>query len=106
MRLDPRRRDEYLHEVGLAYVLMGRYDEAVPVLKRHLARYPNSLGAHLVLAVAYSELGLREQSRAEAAEVIRISPQFSLETWNERSPFKDQTFIDRVLPDLRSAGLK
>jgi adenylate cyclase len=41
MRLDPRLRDAYLFEVGLAYVLMGRYEEAVPVLKQHLARYPN-----------------------------------------------------------------
>ena len=75
MRLDPRNRDVYLYGAGLACVLMGRYEDAVPVLKRHLAQYPNGLGSHLAHAIAYSELGLKEQSQTEAAEVTRISPQ-------------------------------
>jgi adenylate cyclase len=48
MRLDPRNRDLYLVMVGSSYNLMGRYAEAVPVLKRHVERYPNNLGDAVV----------------------------------------------------------
>ena len=44
MRLDPRNRDFYLFEVAWAYTLMGRYAEAVPLLKRALARYRDNMG--------------------------------------------------------------
>src|SRR5260370_17799225 len=55
-RLDPHSRafDEF--EEGAAYVLMGRYQEAVPILRAHLATYPNSMGGHWYLLVASTEL--------------------------------------------------
>lgn len=52
---------------------MGRYAEAVPLLKRHLARYPNEMGGHWLLTVANVELGRMDQARAEVAEVMRLS---------------------------------
>jgi adenylate cyclase len=105
MRLDPRNRDWYLLDVGFSYILMRRYEEAVPILKRHLARYPNVLSAHLFLAVAYSELGLKEQSQAEATKVMRINPQFSLQVFSQ-GPLKDRSLAQSFLGDLRKAGLK
>ncbi len=105
MRLDPRNRDFYLHFEGLSYTQMGRYQEAIPILKRHLARYPNNWAAHSILVVDYTELGREDEARAEAAEVLRISPHFSLERWMQISPQKDQ-YLKRVIADLRKAGLK
>jgi adenylate cyclase len=108
MRLDPRNQDFYRLDMGIAYSVMGRYAEAVPALQRHLERSPNNLLAHAMLAVAYVELGRENEARAEAAEVLRISPQLSLEVWRQRSflGLKDQTLTDRYLADLRKAGLK
>src|SRR5260370_27811335 len=73
-RLDPHSRafDEF--EEGAAYVLMGRYQEAVPILRAHLATYPNSMGGHWYLIVAYSELNRPEQARTEALALLRINP--------------------------------
>jgi adenylate cyclase len=104
MRLDPRNRDNYLVELGYAYSLMGRDAEAIPLLKKHLAHYPDNMFAHLALAAAYSSIGREDEARAEALEVMRISPQFSLEEWAQR--FKDQNTRERVFADLRKAGLK
>jgi adenylate cyclase len=81
---------------------MGRYQEAVPFLERYVANYPNLLYAHIWLAVAYSELGRDEQASAEAAEVLRLSPQYKLPT-PEKAPMKDAR---RFFADLRKAGLK
>ncbi len=105
-RLDPHSRafDEF--EEGVAYVLMGRYQEAVPVLRAHLATYPNFLGGHWYLIVAYSELSRPAEARAEARELLRVSPHFSVGTWKESAPFKDRAFVDRADADLRKAGLK
>jgi adenylate cyclase len=78
MRLDPLNHDFYLVELASAYTIMSRYAEAVPLLKRHLARYPNDIGGHLPLALSYVELGRLDDARAEVAEIMRIAPQFTL----------------------------
>jgi tetratricopeptide (TPR) repeat protein len=106
MRLDPRNRDFYLYFEGWSYTQMGRYQEAIPILKRHLASYPNSITAHMQLIVDYSELGREDEARAEAAEVLRIGPDFSLDAMKRTTPQKDQTVANRVQTDLRKAGLK
>jgi len=106
MRVDPQNPDFYLVEVGEDYVAMGRHREAIPVLKRSLLRYSNNLGSHLFLAIAYAELGQELNARAEAAEILRISPQYSLEaSQSRRSPWRGQ-LKERYLADLRKAGLK
>jgi len=53
-------------------------------------RMPALLHAQLVLALAYSESGREEEAQAAAAEVLRISPNFSLEVARQRSPIKTQ----------------
>ena len=83
LRRKPRVADEHLSSVGIAYYLAGRPEEAIAPLKQYLTRYPNILGAHLTLAAVYSELGKEAEARAEAAEVLRLNPQFSLEVHKE-----------------------
>jgi adenylate cyclase len=106
MRLDPKGRDSYLFYEGWAYTQMGKYAEAIPIFKRHLARYPNDLSTHAVLIVDYTELGREQQAREEAAEVLRISPKFSLDLLMQRAPQTDRAFRERFRSDLRQAGLK
>ena len=72
LRLKPEIADDHLEGVGSAYAVAGRPEEAIAPLKQYLARYPNILGAHLMLAAVYSELGQAAEARAEAAEVLRI----------------------------------
>src|ERR1700730_5593373 len=101
MRVDPRNRDYYLWLEGGAYSQMGRYEEAIPILKRQLARYPNSFAGHYILVVDYSELGRGDEARAEATEVLRLSPNFSLDAEKRLDPQKDQTVANRFYADLR-----
>ena len=61
---------------------------------------------HANLVYAYSELGREQDARAEAAEVLRLSPRFSLEEV-QRMPANWQGPLgQRYLSDLRKAGLK
>jgi len=106
MRLDPRNPERYLFEEGWSYTQMGRYAEAISILKRTLTRYPNNWAAHMLLIVDYIELGREQEARAEAAEVLWISPDYSVDRWMQHSPQKDQAFLKRLIADMRKAGLK
>jgi adenylate cyclase len=113
LRLDPLNRDFYLVELAFAHALMGRYAEAVPLLKSHLARYPNELGGHWLLTVANVELGRMDQARAEVAEVRRLSPQLTVERERRAEehgvgawPLKNRALAERFLADMGKAGLK
>ena len=98
--------DQHLFPIGTAYYLAGRSAEAIAPLRQYLSRYPNFLGAHLNLAAVYSELGREAEARAEATEVLRLNPQFSLEVHKQRAPIKDPALLERHLAALRKAGLK
>jgi adenylate cyclase len=103
MRLDPARQDIYAFEIGTAYDGMRRYREAVSFLQQNLAAYPNNLVARLILADAYVELGRDDDARAEAAEIMRISPHFDLASLRRT---KDEATNKRWVTALRKAGLK
>src|SRR5262245_4133828 len=106
MRLNPRYPAFYLGSLGHAYRLVGRSEEAIAALRRVVTRNPDHLVAHLTLAVVYSELGQEAEARAEVAEILRISPQYSLAVAGQRVPYKDQATVERQLAALRKAGLK
>jgi adenylate cyclase len=94
---------------GLALTLLGRPKEAIPALKRHLAGYPDNFWAHAYLAVDYMELGRGDAARAEAAEAVRLYPQFTVEMVFPTVSLQRKAFpaeIDRFRADLRTAGLK
>jgi tetratricopeptide (TPR) repeat protein len=98
--------DYHLLPAGIAYALAGRYAEALASLKQYLTCYPDILEARLTLAAVYSELGKEAEARAEAAEVLRLNPQFSLEVHKQRVPIKEPATLERHLAALRKAGLK
>ncbi len=96
----------YLYRVGSVYTVAGRYEEARAALRRAHSGYPNRLDIHLMLAVVYSELGQAAEARAEATEVLRLNPHFSLAVHKQRLPIKDPAGLERRLAALRKTGLK
>ena len=106
LRRKPLVKDENLADIGAAYALAGRPEEAIAPLQQFLSRYPNILGAHLALATIYSELGKEAEAQTEATEVLRLNPNFSLEVMRQRSVFKDPARVERPIVALRQAGLK
>jgi adenylate cyclase len=106
MRLNPHYPVWYLDILGWAHNLMGRHKEACEILERALIRNPDLMSTHILLAIIYSETGRLEKARAEVKEILRISPDYSLDVMKERTPFEDQTRLDREIDALRKAGLK
>ena len=106
IRLNPIPPNLYLWSIGLAYCWTGQYEEAITWCEKAVCQEPDSFLAHLMMAGIYSWSGREEEARAEAAEVLRINPKFSLEKFEKRVPLKKKTDKERWIGALRKAGLK
>jgi adenylate cyclase len=51
-------------------------------------------------------MGREQEARAEAAEVLRINPKFSVDSYAKRLKLKDQSTLDNFINALRKAGLR
>lgn len=106
MRLNPMPESFYLYSLGMAYIMTGRYEEAVAACSKAIHTEPKNLFAHVVLAASYSLSGREEEARAEATEVLTIQPKFSLGYFAKTLSFKKQADLERFVNALRKAGLK
>jgi len=92
--------------LGNALMFMGRYEEAVSPYKIAIQRAPNNMWPHIMLTATYSMMGREKEAQAEAAEVLRINPKFSLDFWGKTALIKEQSIRDKIFNALRKAGLK
>jgi tetratricopeptide (TPR) repeat protein len=109
MQLNPAISAWYLNTLATAYALSGRQTEAVATHKRvfdHNPSHADTFQAHLNLAILYVDLGQEEDARAEAGEILKLVPNFSVEVWGQRNPNKDLAQIKQGMAALRKAGLK
>jgi adenylate cyclase len=106
IRLDPVGSTGLYLNFAHALRVVGRFEEAISSYKKSLQREPNNIFAHIGMAVTYVMMGREQEARAEAAEVLRINPNFSVDSWARSLAFKDQSETDKVVNALRKAGLK
>jgi adenylate cyclase len=95
-----------LANLARSYQMIGKYEESVQTYKRLLQDQPNHLTGNLGLTATYSRMGRVEEARAQAAEVLRINPKFSLERWAKTLRFKNPEDAERYLDAMHKAGLK
>jgi adenylate cyclase len=105
IRLNPIGATGIYLNLGIALRMTGKFEEAVSAYRKSIQRAPDNIIAHLGLAATYSMMG-REEARSEAAEVLRINPKFSVDSYAKRLTFKDQSVTDKYIDALRKAGLK
>ena len=109
MQLNPAMPAWHLTLLGLAYSRSGRQIEAVAILRRVLDRnlsHGDAFRAHLLLAMLYVGLDREENARAEAQEILKLVPNFSVEVWGQRDLNKDRAQTQRDMAALQTAGLK
>lgn len=106
MRLNPHYPANYPFNLGWAYDGTGQVEEALAAYKQAVNLNPDFPAPHLQLADLYSDLGQEKQARAEAAEILRISPNFSVEEFRRNSTYANRVGIARSAVNLRKAWLK
>lgn len=105
IRLNPIPPNNYLFGLGKSYAMTGQYEEAITWGKKAVRKKPNSFIAHIILTEILSLSGRDEEARIQAAEVLRISPKFTLDKWEKRVTYKKEADREKLLGALRKAGL-
>jgi adenylate cyclase len=106
LRLDPFYEPFAPAWIGLAHYTLRQYSQALPFLHESVSRSPNFRGGHAWLAATYVRLGRGDEARAEAAEVLRIDPRYTIEgTQKPLMVFKRPEDAAHFFDSLRQAGL-
>ncbi len=106
MRLNPHYPFYYLFYLGHSHYLLENRDEAIDLMKRVVTRAPNFLPVRRHLTALYQEVGLEEEARAQAAEVLRIFPGASIEDSRQRCLYvREPALLERFFDGLRKSGM-
>jgi tetratricopeptide (TPR) repeat protein len=99
--LNPKPQNIYLYSLGLSYGMTGQYEEAITWCEKAVRQAPDSYWALIMMTVVYSMAGRDEDARVEAAEVLRINPNYSY-----RCSYKMKADCERLIDALQKAGIK
>ena len=105
MRLDPAWSQQYLHFLGTAYLLAGKYETAAALLRQRVLLVPGTDFTRAVLASALGHLGEVDEARRIWRELQEINPRYSFSEHFSRQPFKSQEDVRRIAEGLAKAGL-
>jgi len=104
LRLNPNLSLGAFMLLGQAYYLSGRYEDAITILKKGLAKNQDFMGHDIMLAAAYAQAGYTEEAKRSAAKVLRLDPFFELDSYG--TVFRNSEDRAQIVQGLRKAGLK
>jgi adenylate cyclase len=104
-RLDPHYPAIVLHFVAQAHFALGDYDAAAKLLIERIRRNPGTDSSRMLLASCHGHLGRIDEARAAWAEMLTVSPKFSLAQRERVMPYKDAREFQRIVEGLAKAGL-
>jgi adenylate cyclase len=105
MRLDPAMSSNFLHFLGLAYLMAEKYETAATLLRQRVILVPNTDFTRAILVSALGHLGEIEDARRVWAELVEINPNYSFFAHVGRQPFKRAEDVERLADGLRKAGV-
>ena len=105
LRLNPIPSSGYFRSLGLTYIFVGKYNEAIEAFKKSLDRSPNDYLTHFSLACVYSLSERNEDAQAEAKKVLQINPNFSLKQFAKKLTYKNRADKELIIDAAKQAGL-
>jgi len=105
MRLDPALSSQFLHFLGMAYLLAGKYETAAALLKQRILLVPQTDFSRALLASALGHLGELEEARRIWGELKEINPSYAFVEHVGRQPFRRPEDVERIADGLRRGGL-
>ena len=111
MRHSPFPQPYFYTYTGISQFFLGQYDAAADEFRKFLAILQKGgrvRGVRMWLIATEMERGREAQAREEVEEFLKYEPQFNLrkaEDLLKILPFKDRSFLPRILAHLRAAGL-
>jgi adenylate cyclase len=105
MRLDPALSPQFLHFLGMAYLLAGKYETAAALLRQRIVLAPRTDFSRALLASALGHLGEFEEARRVWGELREINPSYTFVEHVGRQPFRREDDVARIAEGLRNAQL-
>jgi adenylate cyclase len=105
LRLNPIPSSGLFRSLGLTYIFVGRYEDAIAAFKKSLDRSPDDHLTHFSLACVYSLADRNEDAQAAAQRVLQINPNFSLKHFAKRLTYKNQADKELIVGAAKKAGL-
>ena len=105
INLNPYYTWDYPYNLGRAHYALGNYQEAIALLEDARTRNMHIVPIRLHLAASYARVGRQEDAEWEVEEVRSLSPADTISHLNSTYPMEDVEVLDRLLGDLRQAGL-
>ncbi|MGB9392621.1 MAG: adenylate/guanylate cyclase domain-containing protein [Xanthobacteraceae bacterium] len=105
MRLDPASSPHFLHFLGMAYLLAGKYETAATLLRQRIVLVPQTDFSRALLASALGHLGEFEDARRVWGELKEINPNYGFADHVSRQPFRREQDVERIADGLRKARL-
>ncbi len=103
IRLNPAIGPEASLNLGIAYLLAGRYDDAAKLLETARSRFPDHALIDFPLAASYAGMGRMKEAAEALARGRRKDPAIDLATF--AAPFQDPGLRQRLEASLRKAGM-
>jgi adenylate cyclase len=88
--------------IGIAFIELGRFDEAIVAGKKAQRQNPSFAVAYRCLASAFAHLGRDAEAREAAARLLEVDPAFTITSWIARG---GQSNAKLLIEGLRKAGL-
>jgi adenylate cyclase len=99
--VDPRLQFTFAG-IGMAFIELGRFDEAIVAGKRAQRYNPFFSSTYRCLASAFAHLGRDAEAREAAARLAELDPAFTISAWIARG---GQSNSKLMIEGLRKAGL-
>jgi len=103
MTLSPNYPASYLGQLGNAYRLAGRVEEAIAAFKAYHARSPGFGLSDLV--IAYQQTDRPAQAKRTAEQLLSVRRDFTIAAWEKTQFRADKAGIEADVAALRAAGL-
>jgi adenylate cyclase len=107
MRLSPIDPEKgiALSGIGMSYLMLERFDEALHWGEDALREMPNYGSSHRVVVGALVGLNRLDEARAAARRLMDEFPTYTLSLQKQVNPWRDEAFAERYVEALRIAGI-
>ncbi|MER8530295.1 MULTISPECIES: adenylate/guanylate cyclase domain-containing protein [unclassified Mesorhizobium] len=107
MRLSPVDPEKgiALSGIGMSYLMLERYEEALVWGERALREMPNYGSSHRVVIMALVKLNRLDEAQAAARRLMEAFPTYTLTLQRQINPWRDKVFAERYVEALGISGV-
>jgi hypothetical protein len=90
------------------HAYLAHWDQAIPWCEKSIAGMPDVYFGFVILAAASAWAGHDKEAKDAAAQLQKVHPGFTVQTWAARHASEDATFKaqdQRIMEGLRKAGV-